>query len=188
MSNLIAFPTALGGAATFKPASEALIHMRSTNSPAQKQYVDGDNVVDINQAAAKKAAAQAGAEAKKSFTSEKLTWVNLLMMDHRQEPLARLIGIAIAQTINDKTRVSFASDRLIADRLGISVRSVVGARRALRDGEWLTWHKPKPRGPNHTKLVLTEKNVNAIEDHQVALRDRRDFDEHENGRKRRTKS
>ena len=79
---------------------------------------------DLNRAAID--TAEAGKhEAKKSFTSEKLTWVNLLMMDHRQQPVARLVGIAIAQTINEKTKVSKTSDRVIADRLGVSVRTVV---------------------------------------------------------------
>jgi hypothetical protein len=133
-------------------------------------------VIDIKQAANAKAAAAEKRDAKKTFTSEKLTWINLLMMDHRQTLVARLVGIAIAQTINEKTKESFTKDRVIADRLGISERSVIRSRQALRDAQWLAWHKPNPRQPNHTKLVLTEKNIRNVEDQQTALKDQRDFD------------
>src|SRR5438445_13331073 len=84
-----------------------------------------DKVIDIRRAATNRTTAVEKAVAKKSFTSEKLTWVNLLMTDHRQKPIARLVGIAIAQTISEDTKVSKASDRFIADRLGISVRTVI---------------------------------------------------------------
>ena len=134
-----------------------------------------------------RAAAAEKAATKKSFTSEKLTWVNLLMMDHRQQPVARFVGIAIAQTINEDTKVSKTSDRVIADRLGLSVRTVFTSRQALRDGEWLAWHKPDPRAANRTKLVLTEKNIRSVEDHQIALKDQRDFEAAE-GRRRWPKS
>jgi hypothetical protein len=140
------------------------------------------NVVSIDRATIDGPAAEKR-EAKKTFTSEKLTWVNHLMMDHRQEPVARLVGIAIAQTISEDTKVSKTSDRVIADRLGISRRSAVAARQALRDGQWLAWYKPNPRAANRTKLVLTEKNIRFVEDHQIALKDRRDFEASE-GRQR----
>lgn len=132
-------------------------------------------IIDIRRAAPDIAAAEKR-EAKRTFTSEKLTWVNHLMMDHRLQPVARLVGIAIAQTINEDTKVSRISDRVIADRLGLSVRTVISSRQALRDGEWLAWHKPNPRATNRTKLVLTEKNIRSVEDHQIALKDRRDFE------------
>jgi hypothetical protein len=144
-------------------------------------------IIDINRVASDRAAAAEKAATKKSFTSEKLTWINLLMMDHRQQPVARLVGIAIAQTINEDTKVSKTSDRVIADRLGISVRTVNTSRQALRDGEWLTWHKPDPRAANRTKLVLTEKNIRSVEDHQIALKDQRDYKAAE-GRRRWPKS
>ena len=139
-------------------------------------------VVNINRATIDRPAAEKR-EAKKTFTSEKLTWINHLMMDHRQQPIARLVGIAFAQTISEDTRVSKTSDRVIADRLGISVRTVITSRQALRDGQWLAWHKPNPRAANRTKLVLTEKNISSVEDHQIALKDRRDFKASE-GRRR----
>jgi hypothetical protein len=132
-------------------------------------------VVNINRATIDRAAAEKR-EAKKTFTSEKLTWINHLMMDHRQQPVARLVGIAFAQTINEDTKVSKTSDRVIADRLGISVRTVVTSRQALRDGQWLAWHRPDRRAANRTKLVLTDKNIRNIEDHQTALKDRREFE------------
>ena len=92
------------------------------------------NIIDLKMAATDMAAASEKASNKKSFTSEKLTWTNLLMMDHKQKPVHRLVGIAIAHTINEDTRVSKTSDRVIADRLGISVRTVITARQQLRDG------------------------------------------------------
>jgi hypothetical protein len=175
-----------------------LLHMKnyqsaqarpSRNDHHDDHHHDDGNVVpfDATAAAAEKAAAAAKREAKKTFTSKKLTWVNMLMMDHRQQPVARLVGIAIAQTVNEDTEVSKTSDRVIADRLGISVRTVITSRLALRDGEWLAWHKPNPRAANRTKLVLTEKNIQSVEDQQIALKDRRDFEASEQP-KRRTKS
>ena len=143
-------------------------------------------IIDINQAAVERAAAAEKREAKKSFTTEKLTWINLLMMDHRQQPVARLVGVAIAQTINEDTKVSKASDRVIADRLGLSVRTVITSRQALRDGEWLAWHKPNPRATNRTQLVLIDKNIRSVEDHQIALKDRRDFEASEGRRRRKS--
>lgn len=142
-----------------------------------------DNIIpfDASPAAAETPSEQR--EAKKSFTSKKLTWINLLMMDHRQQPVARLVGIAIAQTINEDTKVSKASDRVTADKLGVSIRTVITSRQALRDGQWLAWHKPNPRATNRTKLVLTDKNIRSVEDHQIELKNRRDFEVSE-GRRR----
>jgi hypothetical protein len=139
-------------------------------------------IIDIKRAATDRTSAEKVA-AKKSFTSEKLTWINLLMKDHGQKPVHRLVGIAIAQTVNEDTRESRASDRFLAESLGISVRTVITARKALHGGEWLAWHKPNPRAANRTKLVLTEKNIRSVEDHQTALKDQRDFEAFE-GRRR----
>jgi|SRR5471030_1712396 hypothetical protein len=140
-------------------------------------------IIDIKKAASDKAAAAEKAAAKKSFTSEKLTWINLLMMDRGQQPVARLVGIAIVQTINEEIKVSKTSVRVIADRLGICVRTVITSRQALRDGEWLAWHKPNPRATNRTKMVLTEKNIRSVEDYQTALKDQRDFEASERRRR-----
>jgi hypothetical protein len=158
--------------------AQGVLYMRDFN-PLRKTRPLDDNceprdaeVIDINRAAV----AAAKREAKKTFTSEKLSWVNLLMMDHEQQPVARLVGIAIAQTVNEETGVSKTSDRVIADRLGISDRTVIRSRLALRDGEYLAWHKPNPRAANRTKLVLSEKNIRRVEGEQINRKDRRDFE------------
>jgi hypothetical protein len=65
----------------------------------------------------------------------------------------------------------------------ISVRSVVTARQELRDRDWLIWHKPDPRAANRTKLLLIAKNVSLVEDHQIDLKDRRDFESSERRRR-----
>jgi hypothetical protein len=105
------------------------------------------------------------------------------MMDHRQLPIHRLVGIAIAQTINEDDEETRTSDRVIAEKLGISVRTVITSRQALRDGEWLAWHKPSPSVTNRTQMVLTEKNIRSVEDHQTALKDRRDIEKSERPRR-----
>jgi hypothetical protein len=145
---------------------------------------DGNKIIDNEHAASDRAAAAQKASAQKqSFTSKKLDWVNYLMRDHRLYPVARLVGIALAQTINEKTEISIASDRYIADVLGICVRTVIASRMALRDHEWLAWYKPNPRAPNQTKLVLIPKNIESIRDEQTALKDQRDFEASERMRR-----
>jgi hypothetical protein len=64
---------------------------------ALRKHGDGDGkIIDITQAAKDKATAAQKASAKKSFTSKKLDWVNYLMRDDQQQPIARLVGIAYA--------------------------------------------------------------------------------------------
>jgi hypothetical protein len=115
------------------------------------------------------------AESKRSFTSKKLTWVDYLMTDHRQPIGVRQVGWAISQLVNEKTGVTFACDQTVADKIGVSRWYVVKARGELRKAGWIDWTKPTPRGPNHTRLILTETNINAIEAVQIALKDRREF-------------
>lgn len=148
--------------------------MDTRTRPARQDDL-ADNVIQF-EACAIAGRTATNAASRKTFTSEKLTWMEYLRKDHGLELSARIVGITIAQHINEKSRTTYISDRLIADEIGISVRSVVTARQALRDGQWIAWCKPTPRGPNHTKLVTAQKNIDAIDDHQTALRDRRDFE------------
>jgi hypothetical protein len=133
--------------------------------------------VDITPTASDRAAAAEKTSAKKSFTSEKLDWINSLMMDHRLKPIERLGGIAYAQTVNEQTRISKASDQLIADRLGVSRRTVIRLKQKLCDYEWLACRRPENRRlPNETKLLSIPKNIESIKDQQTALKDQRDYE------------
>jgi hypothetical protein len=160
---------------------------RDDGKATLRKQGDGDGkIIDITQAGKDKAAAAEKASAakkKQTFTSKKLDWVNYLMRDDQQQPIARLVGIAYAQTIKEETEISIASVRYIADVLGVSVRTIITSRQALRDGEWLAWHRPHRRSVNHTKLVLIQKNMIRIEDVQTARKDRRDFEENERRRR-----
>ena len=82
--------------------------MRSGNDKAlschPKRGGDGDKIIDITRAASDRAAAAqkaSTAEKKQTFTSKKPDWINYLMMDDLQQPVAKLVGIAFAQTINE---------------------------------------------------------------------------------------
>ena len=78
--------------------------MRSGNDEALSRHPkrggDGDKIIDITRAASDRAAAAqkaSTAEKKQTFTSKKLDWINYLMMDDLQQPVAKLVGIAFAQ-------------------------------------------------------------------------------------------
>lgn len=77
----------------------------------------------------------------KTFTSRKLDWLDCLAHDPQVAPWAFEIGYCIMSHVNAKKGCAFVSDETLADKSGMSVRTVRRARSLLRDAGWITWKR-----------------------------------------------
>jgi hypothetical protein len=109
--------------------------------------------------------------------SEKLNWVDAMMADHRLDPMDRLVGYWIAQCLNRERGTAYVSDKTLADKAGVSIRSVSDARKALRAAGWIKWRRTS-KANIYTLLnepmaavVERQKELKAARDHDRSLRD-----------------
>ena len=77
----------------------------------------------------------------KSFTSDKLDWLNAVMSDGLLNPTARNVAYWIAQHINQHTNKTILSDELLADKVNVSQRSIRRSRDELKKRGWIVWNR-----------------------------------------------
>jgi hypothetical protein len=106
---------------------------------------------------------------KKTFTGEKLDWLNLVNADPRLDASAFKVAFCIAQHINQNSGTWMLSDELISDKTSLPTRTVQRARKALRDLGWINWRRTG--GAN--VYWLLNGQVNAMLDHLTMLKDAR---------------
>ena len=141
-------------------------------APAGRRRPRDATVVNINQAAIDKAAAQADADDKRSLGSFKLDWLQTLMSAYPEIDHATYrVAACIAFTVNQASRYARISSQTIADKTGVKLTKVKAARTTLRDHGWLVWKRT--RDANLYKLISLERNVSEIDDRQTICRDRR---------------
>ena len=106
----------------------------------------------------------------KSFTSDKLDWLNALMSDGKISSTAFRVGFCIAKHINQHTGITFVSDETIGDETNISRRRIIEARNLLKNEGWVIWKRT--RTANVYRLL--SDNLNAILDEQIKKSDLRE--------------
>jgi len=102
----------------------------------------------------------------RSFTSQKLDWITAMIADHRLDARAKIVGVCIAQHINQHTRTWILSDEVIADKTGIPKRGIQRARRSLRTIGWVGW---KRTGDANLYWTLSEQ-MDSVLDRQRSLK------------------
>ena len=106
----------------------------------------------------------------RSFTGDKLDWMNAVSADPLLDARAFEVAFCIAQHVNKASGLAILSDDTIADKTGIARRWVARARVALREGRWIDWKRTKTANIYWTK----GDRIGAVTDHQVILKERRD--------------
>lgn len=109
------------------------------------------------------------ADQRRSFTGDKLDWMNALSADPRLDARAFEVGFCIAQHVNAERGIAIVSDETIADKTGIPKRWVLRARQSLRDAGWIDWRRTKAA---NIYWSLGDR-INAVTDHQIILREKR---------------
>jgi Tfp pilus assembly major pilin PilA len=103
-------------------------------------------------------------------TSEKLDWLTAVMADHRINVQAKVAAFSIMQHVNRETGRAFVSDATIADKTGMSRKTVVRGRNDLRAAGWITWK----RTSTANVYAMFDEPVNAVTERQQNLKDARD--------------
>ena len=107
---------------------------------------------------------------KRTFTSDKLDWVNALSADPRVSSEAFEVGFCIAQHVNQRTGKAILSVETIRDKTHVNLRSVHRCRMHLKELGWIDWVRTKTANV----YVTLGLNMNAVLDHQLVLKEQRD--------------
>lgn len=105
----------------------------------------------------------------KSFTSDKLDWLNAIMADNLLNPTARNVGYWIAQHINERTGKAMLSDKTLSDKINVQERAIRRARNELKKRHWINW----TRTQTANIYVLGSAPINRVSDLQIMLREQR---------------
>jgi hypothetical protein len=109
-------------------------------------------------------------QAVRTFTSDKLTWQDCLCAVATLPPAAFKVGRCISQAVNHKTMETFRlSDRAIADKTGLSERTVRRMKHLLRDAGWIVWRRTASANIYRT----LDQHLNAVIDDQLLRREAR---------------
>jgi Helix-turn-helix domain len=78
---------------------------------------------------------------KKTFTADKLNWLDCVANDRDLKPAAFKVAYAIMQHVNAETLIAWLSDETLVDITGISRPQVQRHRESLKEAGWLTWER-----------------------------------------------
>ncbi|MBR0801729.1 hypothetical protein JQ615_41030 [Bradyrhizobium jicamae] len=120
----------------------------------------------------------------KSWTSQKLEWLNRVSVDPRVKPGTFEVGFCIIQHANAGTGIAILSDRTISDKTGISSAEVYRHRQALKELGWITW----TRGRHGLRIKPLFSRMNLMLDYLMHLREVRNVERLDAPLKRKNKS
>jgi hypothetical protein len=78
---------------------------------------------------------------KKTFTADKLNWLDCVANDRSLKHAAFKVAYAIMQHVNSETLIAWLSDETLVDVTGISRAMVQRHRESLKEAGWLTWKR-----------------------------------------------
>jgi hypothetical protein len=109
--------------------------------------------------------------ARSKFTTEKLLWLDAMVLDRRLSASARVYALYIALRINWETGITFVSDGTVSDETGMSTTTISDVRKVLVETKWLEVSR-RNRGSTYT-FRMSPVNVNGMLDIRIAKREMR---------------
>ncbi|WP_316203345.1 helix-turn-helix domain-containing protein [Bradyrhizobium sp. SZCCHNS3051] len=127
-----------------------------------KNVAPGSNIFKTIEAAT-------DAQAKRSFTSEKLDLINAMNADDRLPGDAIKVALSILAHVNHVTRVGWPCVETISRRTRLHPRQVERMLAILRKSGWLTSKRVYHSGKVHNHYRFETTNINMVLDEQAAL-------------------
>lgn len=120
----------------------------------------------------------------RSWTSQKLEWLDCVSVDSRIKPGTFEVAYCIIQHANAVTGAAILSDRTISDKTGISSAEVYRHRQALKKLGWIAW----TRWRGGLKVTFLFGHVNSMLDLLIHRRELRKVERLDGPLKRKNKS
>jgi hypothetical protein len=105
------------------------------------------------------------------FTSQKLDQQRCIVADPRLKPVDKLVAIYILHRVNVDSRIAFPSAQTISDETCVGRRHVLRALKRLKQAGWLVARR---RWQTSSTYRISDKNVNAIIDRLLVLKEARE--------------
>jgi helix-turn-helix protein len=96
------------------------------------------------------------------------------MADPRVYSEAKLVGICIMNHVNARNGQAWVSDETVADKICMSIRAVVRARKLLRQTGWLSWKRTKNANVYTPQFDKIEIVLDALTDKRDQRQERRE--------------